>query len=108
MSKVIFSGAILVSALVVLISYILQDTDTDGTIDRMDNCPDMPNFFQLDYDMDKIGDECDLDDDNDGVHDFIDKFDFNSNEWKDSDSDGLGDSRDRDDNNNGISDVFEN
>ena len=58
--------------------------------------------------MDKIGDDCDPDDDNDGVHDSIDEFDFNSNEWKDSDSDGLGDSRDRDDNNNSISDVLEN
>ena len=49
-----------------------MDTDGDGVLDSLDNCPLIANTDQLDTDEDGIGDVCDLDDDGDGVLDTLD------------------------------------
>ncbi len=52
-----------------------DDPDLDGRVDHdwatgaVDNCPDSDNWDQLDADWDGIGDECDLNDDEDSVLD---------------------------------------
>lgn len=52
------------------ITFILgKDSDDDGLVDSVDNCPFASNPEQLDFDEDKSGDMCDLDDDNDGMPD---------------------------------------
>lgn len=45
------------------------DTDNDGILNTVDNCPAAANASQLDTDHDGPGDACDSDDDNDDVSD---------------------------------------
>jgi hypothetical protein len=45
------------------------DSDGDGAFDEDDNCPDLTNPDQADFDLDGAGDPCDDDDDDDGVED---------------------------------------
>ena len=44
---------------------VMADRDKDGVEDYCDNCPQAKNRDQVDTDGDKLGDECDGDDDND-------------------------------------------
>lgn len=83
------------------------DADKDGLINKFDNCPLNQNPDQLDFDSDKQGDECDPDNDNDGISDAIDKFDFDPTEWDDYDGDMIGDGKDSDDDNDGVIDSLD-
>lgn len=83
---------------------IFADSDNDGVMDWNDNCPSDANLEQTDFDSDKIGDQCDTDDDNDGVSDSLDQFDTDPLDWADFDFDGMGSSQDTDDDNDGILD----
>ena len=47
------------------------DNDFDGVGDVSDNCNSNYNPAQINTDNDGFGDECDIDDDNDGVNDFL-------------------------------------
>lgn len=52
-----------------LAEVLVVDTDGDGLIDSEDNCPAVANPSQVNHDPDALGDDCDDDDDGDGMPD---------------------------------------
>ena len=72
----------------------ITDTDGDGILDENDNCVYYINADQLDTDADGVGDECDTDDDGDGVKDGIDACPTDPTETTDTDADGICDNTD--------------
>ncbi|MEC8363369.1 MAG: thrombospondin type 3 repeat-containing protein [Candidatus Thermoplasmatota archaeon] len=82
----------------------LVDSDADGIFNWSDNCPNVANSNQLNYDGDANGDVCDDDDDNDLVSDIEDDFPLDPLESVDSDNDGIGDKADTDDDGDGTND----
>lgn len=83
-----------------------KDTDADGILDDVDNCPGVSNPNQLDTDGDGAGDACDTDDDNDTVLDTNDNCPLVANvDQANSDSDGAGNACDTDDDNDGVLDA---
>ena len=53
-----------------------SDADADGLVLCADNCPEVANPDQADFDADLVGDACDVDDDGDGVLDTADVYPF--------------------------------
>ncbi|QQR81238.1 MAG: thrombospondin type 3 repeat-containing protein [Deltaproteobacteria bacterium] len=112
------------------ISTEFGDTDGDGIGDNEDNCIQVANVDQADFDNDHQGDACDTDDDNDGLSD-VNEAALGSNPHNpdtdgdgvrdgsdncllaqnadqiDSDGDGQGNACDVDDDNDGILDAID-
>ena len=84
-----------------------RDTDGDGILDDVDNCPETANANQKDLDGDGIGDVCDTDIDGDGTDNDEDAFPRDEDEDTDTDGDGIGNNEDTDDDGDGISDEDE-
>jgi|GEM_PF-5189608 len=81
------------------------DSDGDGIVDALDNCPGEANPEQQDVDGDLAGDACDVDDDADSIPDLVDNCALVPNPGQeDLDGDGLGDACDEDDDQDGIPD----
>ena len=83
------------------------DSDGDGVLDSVDNCPAEHNAAQIDTDGDLAGDACDLDDDDDGLPDEVDNCPLFPGASSDLDGDGLGDICDPDDDNDGVDDPLD-
>nr|ANV79521.1 hypothetical protein [uncultured Candidatus Thalassoarchaea sp.] len=70
----------------------------------LDNCNLLGDAFPLDpseyldTDGDTLGNNLDIDDDNDGYNDSIDAFELDPSEWNDTDGDNIGDNFDLFDN----------
>jgi len=81
-----------------------SDEDGDGVPDAVDNCPDVFNDDQADFERDGFGDACDDDDDDDGLLDASDPCPRAAGDAADLDDDGLGDACDEDDDGDDVPD----
>jgi hypothetical protein len=79
------------------------DTDGDGVLNGVDNCPLVANPNQADMDGDGVGDACDPDTDGDGVLNGVDNCPLVANpNQADMDGDGVGDACDPDTDGDGV------
>lgn len=97
------------------------DNDGDSVVDALDNCIEVENFNQDDYDTDGTGDVCDQDIDNDGIENLFDTCKYSvsqgfvSTALSDFDNDGCEDDsnynqgfgEDLDDDNDNYIDEYE-
>jgi hypothetical protein len=93
--------------------YYMPDLDGDN-VGSGDNCPDIYNPNQFDYNQDGFGDACDADDDSDGIEDPLDDCPQGEKAWTstdltDHDGDGCRDDsgEDLDDDNDGHADTID-
>ncbi len=95
----------------IFLSRMSADADADGITNNRDNCYQIYNPSQQNYDSDSMGDICDSDDDNDAVSDLLDScsqgaLTWLSNNTTDHDTDGCKDAvEDDDDDNDAINDI---
>lgn len=62
-------AAVFVSLFLTSCKETYVDTDRDGHVDRLDNCPPYANALQLDADQDGVGNRCDADPNNNRQYD---------------------------------------
>lgn len=87
----------------------IDDDDSDGLMNSLDNCPEEPNADQADLDRDGLGDLCDDDMDNDGLENGSDNCTTVYNPGQnDLDEDTLGDACDTDVDGDGIENAADN
>ncbi len=97
---------------------VVEDTDNDGILNHLDNCPTESNADQADGDGDNVGDVCDNCDalsnfdqsnqDGDNYGDVCDNCSLvNNNDQADDDGDSMGDACDPDDDNDDLPDTWE-
>ena len=91
----------------IFLSRMSADADADGITNNRDNCQQIYNPSQTNYDGDTLGDICDGDDDAEGIADSVDScpmgaLGWTSNNTTDHDTDGCKDDiEDSDDDNDG-------
>lgn len=94
----------------IFLARMSADADADGITDNRDNCQQIYNPSQTNYDGDNQGDICDADDDAEGIADSVDScpmgaLGWTSNNTTDHDTDGCKDDiEDSDDDNDGLLD----
>jgi hypothetical protein len=87
----------------------LTNTDGDEWCNLLDNCPNLANNDQLDFDGDRVGDACDDDIDGDGVLNGTDNCPLLPNpDQSDINGDGVGDVCDSDADGDGIDNAVDN